>query len=112
MKYDAKYFIKKFDKIPEDKWFNKKYHNEEKTKFCAFGHCGGVPDIGIFNSQEALALQDLFNRNHLLVHKINDGEVIGYCFAYNVNAKDLGDTPKERILNTLVLIDSGILNEN
>lgn len=37
-KFDAKYFINKFETIPSDEWAIGKWSDGERS--CALGHCG------------------------------------------------------------------------
>lgn len=87
MTYDRDYFIKKFESIPDEQWYVGNYTNEDRTAFCAYGHCGEYGLTDPF-TKEATALQYLLEDAHL----INDG-LNGY--------NRLGITPKERILNAL-----------
>jgi len=115
MKYNAKYFINKFEKIPEEKWTIGDYEDRTDTiiKYCALGHCGNIGD-GHF-TPEAQALQDLVKEKlEVSVAYVNDavlgvGEILTSEQLKMI--KDLGDTPKERILNALLMIDAGILEE-
>lgn len=81
MKYDIDYFINKFENIEEDKWWTNSFHDFERTKFCALGHCGR--DF-IVDTQEA---KELVNIAPLIV-VVNDFPVYG-------------STPKSRVINYL-----------
>jgi hypothetical protein len=97
--FDCRYFLEKFFKIPENKWTVGQYEDAQGKK-CALGHCGeGAREI----TKESLELDKLFMRPEFIyVTAVNDG---GY------ENTELGDTPKERILNALIMIESGILEE-
>lgn len=86
--HNVKYFIQKFEAIPEDKWCTKRYTKDDTH--CALGHCGclaaGEPG-GPLLTEEAIALKTLFNG----IVDINDGRFFEY----------LGPTPKQRVLKAL-----------
>lgn len=84
--YTVDYFIEKFEKIPEDLWFMGDYFNENKTSFCALGHCGCDGEEG--DTMEGIALYKLLNYD---IPEINDGE-------HNIYQQP---TPKQRILAAL-----------
>lgn len=108
-KYDAKYFIAKFEKIPEEKWCRGTFSNifNGILQHCALGHCGlsksYFSHYRAKGEEKGRALIKLFHKNGLEVSYINDGIKNTYCSDI---AKDLGDTPKERIVNALCLIDN------
>lgn len=85
--YDVDYFIKKFEAIPEERWCTGYYHKEDRTKFCALGHCGRF--VSDADSIESLALRRVFHP--AVVSIINDNGNIRYSQA----------TPKQRILAAL-----------
>jgi hypothetical protein len=97
MKYDANYFINKFEAIPEDKWITGNYGTEDRH--CALGHCGvsrvfnnNNVKIDFHATSEGSALWCLFNRTHVSsVIGINDGRHPDYQ----------QPTPKQRILAAL-----------
>lgn len=97
MKYTAKYFIEKFEKIPEDRWTIGQYIDEE-GRYCALGHCGAVRIPN--QTEECTALFDVLP----VVTNVNDATI-------DPDFKQLGDTPKERILNALMLVEAGIWRE-
>jgi hypothetical protein len=92
--YDADYFIKKFEAIPEEKWAVGTY--EEGGCCCALGHCGfrfkreGYSETVTTDEGAALAL--LFKSHHRAAPVVNDG----YDHRYQQS------TPKARILAALV----------
>ena len=103
MKYNADYFIKKFESIPESKWaigsFKRKY-----GQCCALGHCG---QTNFAASEEANALSSLFymylNTNPVM---INDavGHLRDDAGKELMRVDEFGTTPKERILVALECI--------
>lgn len=100
MKYDAMYFLKKFDAIPESKWTTGVFKDERGRK-CALGHCGSQnEELG----REGRALISLFNRINESAVAINDFDGIEGVDTH----KFLGDTPKERVMNVLLLINAGV----
>jgi hypothetical protein len=101
MKYDAKYFLEKFDKIPEDKWITGKFIRGDKR--CALGWCGQEYS-GRLTIESMVLYAILYNHIHVPASIINDGRIIG-----TINFTELGDTPKERIMNALILIEAGVL---
>lgn len=98
-KYTPEYFIAKFEAIPEEKWCMGKYRHAGRS--CALGHCGARP----FSpwSEEAQALYQLVkDGTGNSVTSIND--------SYHYYS-DLGDTPKERVINALVYSAAGLGKE-
>lgn len=87
--YTAEYFYKKFSAIPEERWRAGNFSNQEKTQFCAHGHCGN--DWGVRECPESNALGLLFSRHRLPEIDINDGKHPRYQ----------QPTPKQRILAAL-----------
>jgi hypothetical protein len=94
-KYTAKYFIEKFAAIPDEKWGCGNY--EQDGRYCALGHCGEQQLKGTDMSR---SLEALLNWD---TAKINDG--------YGGDYRELGSTPKERILNALILVEAGVWEE-
>ncbi len=94
MKYDANYFIKKFEKIPDNKWTTGKFVDKKGRK-CALGHCGRTNSGFSGRIKESSLLSSLFiDMFGFSVAQVND----------NNNFKmysHLGKTPKERILVAL-----------
>lgn len=72
--YTIDYFLKKFKKIPNNKWLEGSYHNPEKTKFCALGHCG--VDVGT-STGEGFGIMDFLGDEYAIA-QINDGFHRGY----------------------------------
>jgi hypothetical protein len=98
--YNVEYFYNKFEAIPEEKWTtgSKGWHGPE---FCVLGHCSEGPGIG--HTDESRAFRELIERV---------GDRMGYLVNDGTNQfEQLGLTPKERVLNALILIDSGIFEE-
>lgn len=90
-----------YAKIPEDQWTTGKYVDDNGCK-CALGH---LDSSYIRSSLNEANLTEL-NRGGEHIPDVNDGRVWG-----DSNLELLGNHPKERILNYLVLLDSGILKE-
>jgi len=97
MKYNVNYFIKKFESIPDNKWFVGEYSNKTGTKFCAYGHLGNA--LNKKATPRSIALSELVKSyanesidGRYFVPEVNDG-TSGWVFT--------GRTPKERILNLL-----------
>jgi hypothetical protein len=86
-KYDANYFIQKFEQISDDLWTESGYSDGDKH--CALGHCGEL------NSSEPTVesenLDSLFSKHDLRVSLVNDG----MCSRYTQ------ESPKTRILAAL-----------
>jgi hypothetical protein len=95
MQYTVDYFIKKFEAIPEKKWFVGDYHNSDKSKSCALGHCCFTVD-GLYDlmSVERRSLEKLFYDINVLVGDVNDGSEFA-------KGKFPQPTPKQRILAAL-----------
>lgn len=91
MKYDIDYFIKKFDAIPDSKWGCGAFSSNGRR--CALGHCGVGKSVRY--TAESLVLSRLFLQIESNPADINDGTMD--CW------RDLGHTPKKRILNALYL---------
>src|ERR1700761_3943756 len=100
-KYSAKYFINKYEAIPEEKWTTGSLHSGQQS--CALGHLG-ARGYGKELPEEALALckiipppshmiQDI-DHAHEGVIRVNDG--------HNICAEErLKSTPKQRIIAAL-----------
>ncbi len=99
-KYNALYFINKFEAIPESKWCTDRFQNGET--FCALGHCGSTYS-NHSSPIESFKLLTLFRAYSFSVTKINDGE---YDTWNIIDTTMFGKTPKERILNALYLINA------
>jgi hypothetical protein len=98
-KYTAKYYMKKFDTIPDEKWTTHTFMDASGA-CCALGHCMVRGDYIYSNSSEARGLQRQLGFGN--VSSINDGQS---------SYRKLGDTPKERILNALILVEAGVWEE-
>jgi hypothetical protein len=101
--YDAAYFYNKLSEIPEEEWTTEAWNLCNGSK-CVLGHLGEA-----FPDKKDTTLSKAFKK--LLQSQLGD------YFGWEVNDgralfKELGDTPKERVLNALVLIDSGIYAES
>jgi len=95
VKYDALYFIKKFEAIPEDQWCAGIFYDDLGRK-CAYGHCG--VEFGLRTwTEEGHALKRLF------IYEL--GEDVARV---NDHLEKFGKKPKERILNALRLINAGV----
>lgn len=94
-KYDVNYFIKKFSKIPDNKWITGRLSNGTGG-YCAIGHCGGVL------SKETTGLIRVLSTLSCTPVVINDNLIVDY--RNQISADVFGDTPKERIINALVNI--------
>lgn len=69
MNYTINHFIKKFSKIPTNKWTTGRFITEDGKKCCALGHCGDRDDK---NTQQGNTLNDLFDNHDLQVTSVND----------------------------------------
>lgn len=88
--YDAAYFIRKFEAIPDDQWCLVQYV-DDRGRRCAFGHCGVEDDDpagSMSRGGEGRALDTLLGG---LAHLINDGVYSAYKQPH----------PKARILAAL-----------
>lgn len=106
MNYDAKYFLNKFEAIPEERWTTGSYNNGHGQS-CALGHCF---EWGQFFSKvmpDKDQLVKLFEHHNMNIIDANDGNYNGGDITYC----EFGDSPKERVINALALIDSGILED-
>lgn len=91
--YDVDFFIRKFERTPEQIWLVGDYTNDEETQFCALGLCGAR---GFGWNDEARALHGLFMITFQNIEEINIGKVNdGKCTLYQQ------PTPKARILAAL-----------
>ncbi len=104
-KYNARYFIDKFAAIPEGMWCVGTYRTVDARR-CALGHCGYVGT----DTAETSSLKDLLQAKSsgVYVGRINDG---AFSLDNAIDLEQLGDTPRERILNALVLVEAGIWRE-
>lgn len=86
-------FLMKFE--PLERWCTGQFTRGrgKNAAHCALGHCGFNDNLKV--TQEGKTLSSLFARHDLDITKLNDG-VGDYA--------SLGDTPKERVINALVLI--------
>lgn len=110
-KYTVDYFIKKFEAIPEDKWYVGKFFGPEE-RCCAVGHCAlpGNYKLHPFQTPEGLALMTLFQTYKMSVYSTNDGEgeLRDYeCFM----GTGIPFTPKSRIIRALKWIKERIEEE-
>lgn len=94
-KYTVDYFIKKFKRIPRNKWLVGDYSYDGKC--CALGHCGERMDK---STRESTALKSLLDGR--ILTNINDG------WSSNYKQKH----PKTRILAALADVKKGIFDEN
>jgi hypothetical protein len=101
MQYDVEYFFNKFEAIPERLWLVDDFCEALGDRKCALGWCGAGYDQDAdseYETEESRALATLFWRDlGLAVASVNDG---------HRGMTELGDTPRERILNALILISA------
>lgn len=93
--YTIDYFINKFKSIPDKMWMVDRFTDYENPyRHCALGHCG-VTGLSHNYTEEAIALQGLFDILKTRVTWVNDAKFdhTGY-----------GSSPKERILRVLFMI--------
>lgn len=96
MEYTIQYFIDKFEAIPEEKWIT----GVTKDVFgncCAIGHLGAITSNFDFkgHSGEVKALLGISGKDEdglPVITNVNDG-YLPY--------KNLGSTPKQRVINYL-----------
>lgn len=110
-KYTAEYFIAKFEAIPAEKWVtgSRGWYAEREVR-CVLGQCGETfvesnDEDGLVHVKTPMSLEYrrlVSQLVDLTGYAINDGT--GDFFA-------LGDSPKERVINALVLISTGIYKE-
>jgi hypothetical protein len=95
--YTVDYFIKKFQAIPEENWLVGDYQNEDKTKFCALGHCGGTSNsfYNKDNKEYSLLSEMCLSILNRSIVNINDG-TCPRTFPQS--------TPKKRVLAALLQI--------
>lgn len=100
-KYNAMYYLKKFDAIPEDEWTTLKFKliiSSKLIKYCALGHCGmTIIDKWTIEAKNLDSL--MYDALKLIATEVNDSPYID---------SHLGDTPKKRIMNALLLINAGV----
>lgn len=82
--YTVDYFIEKFTVIPDNKWIIGSFNF--KNKHCALGHCFRNNS----DTDESIALRNLFRNNGLSIVAINDA-----------SSRFMEDTPKARVLAAL-----------
>ncbi len=93
-RHQVKFFIKKFEAIPEEKWCVNELENEDGQR-CALGHTmalGGRLNLFQTPTEETIILQNLFK------------EECGFQIAHINNGMDRRyqqPTPKQRVLNAL-----------
>ena len=107
MVYDAKYFFKKFSKIPPNKWTTGRISNG-KGQRCVLGHCG-VKDNGdkvsYKYSAQGNALNVIFKEfTGFCAIDVNDGYITPRpgpmkCEGFPVTIT--GKTPRARVLDAL-----------
>ena len=93
--YNKKYFIRKFEKIPEGDWTTGEYESED-GKLCAGGHCGANVG-GWYGNEISRALYELLKHLKTGDEQANGPGIVndGRCPAYQQ------PTPKQRILAAL-----------
>ena len=101
--FTPKYFIKKFEAIPEEKWVCASRH-EPGGKGCALGFTESEYFRGVWHeTEETDAMRRIFAKDSIYnggcaVASINNGALWIYD---DVTEIPPGDTPKQRILNAL-----------
>lgn len=99
--YDADYFIKKFESIPEEKWNDFVQYDEETKTRCAFGHCGWkIPKGDVVNGDqtfEGRKLTELFNSVGFEVGSKNWITDVNNGFSPDYKQ----ETPRQRMLAVL-----------
>lgn len=108
MEYSVQYFRKKFEAIPEEQFCVGAYENLIGQK-CVMGHCG----VTVSNdSSEARTLHELFKlKLGTIPSYVNDAfphPSLNGSFLCPMEVTELGDTPRERILTALELIEAGV----
>lgn len=98
-KYSPEYYIAKFEKIPADKWTT--FYFNYKGKKCALGHCGRENSLA--DTEESNELEELLPDIYL----INDG-----VSTRPPIVRELGDNPRDRVINALVLVACGLYEEH
>lgn len=117
-KFTAAYFIAKFERIPANRFTQNMFQRNGKR--CALGHCGMTDNKSTYEGEQ---LNKLFQDNGfdsvphvndakahgaekhmLLMHRSESGGVY-------VPVTDLGNSAKERVINALVLIETGIFRK-
>lgn len=105
MEYTVDYFIKKFEAIPEDSFYQGEYANPyDNTKKCALGHCGrgNFHPTAESESLEMLIRAYSYKTDIIAtVSLINDGSIKEFQ----------QPTPKQRILAALYDIRDKELSE-
>ena len=92
-KFTLKHFIRKFESIPEEKWFVGDFRDYQTGAKCALGHCGVV-------GPEVDALQSIFAKYGTYAQSINDKEhILREKFPRVADVAHQG--PKQRILAAL-----------
>lgn len=101
MTYSVDYFLEKFYAIPDEMWLIGNFVDKSNPAIkCALGHCGYHWSK---YTEEAQVLREHIFETDL----INDG-----TDSNGINFSELGDTPKERILNALLLVKCGLWKES
>ncbi len=100
-----KEFIGFYENIPDSKWTTQAYIRGAKC--CALGHLGSREGLPYSRTRSIL--------EHLITIKtgkidrlvdVNDNESTAQFPTYQ-----LGDTPKERVLNYLTMVETGLMSE-
>lgn len=107
-KFTKEYFIEKFEAIPDELYTMCDLTSPRNPDcHCALGHCGVEygNDSNYVYTDESIALSDLLIDYHLKVFGFAaaKGSIIeSNVWRFNDDeSKELGETPKERILNAL-----------
>lgn len=103
-----------FEAIPENKWTVGRLNDKDGCK-CMLGHLG-VPELEdklVNKTNLQVVLKPFIDKGFVTrsenLYNINDGN--NYDLFSGDNFIELGDTPKERVLNALIIADSGIMEE-
>ncbi len=88
--------------IPEERWTCKVFQNAT-GQACAIGHVLGADP----NWRAEQGLQEMAGIDNMPA--VNDGHT--GMLVNSAKYQDLGDTPKERIINALVLAEAGLWEE-
>lgn len=117
-KFTAAYFIAKLESIPANRFTQNAFVKGNRK--CALGHCGMRDDNSPYEAEQ---LNKLFQDNgfdsvpHINDAKTSSGQAHMLLMHRNdsggvyVPVTDLGRTVKERVINALVLIETGIFKK-
>ena len=113
-KYSPEYFINKFENIPDYQWCIG-MTKDPFGRHCALGHCGYNYTNSHKRTTEADKLSKLLRNLAYITFDYNFDTIsdpYSPVIKINDNLKcTLGDTPKERIINALVMVACGLDKE-